>query len=220
MFQKVDAAQRETIIFMHENAGNIGMRMDWFEQVYKNLNVNILSVAYRGYSGSEGHPHQDGIMLDTEAILEFAKSEPRINNQRVFLLGRSLGGAVATHTQARLADNGDEWIKGVILENTFTSISTMADLIFPFLTKLGPIKTCMLKLDWNSEKQISKITRPIYIVAGAVDQLCPLAMSKTLYESATNSKGKNIFIVPNGDHNTTFQAAGEEYFTRLRQFMK
>ena len=196
------------------------MRLDWFEMVYKRLNVNILAVAYRGYSSSEGYPDQKGIMLDTEAILEFTKSEPRINNQRVFLLGRSLGGAVATHTQARLADNGDEWIRGVILENTFTSISTMADLIFPFLKSLGPIKNLMLKLDWNSEKQISKITRPILIVAGAIDGLCPMAMSKALYNAATNSKGKQMFVVPNGDHNTTYIAAGEEYFTFLRQFMK
>ena len=29
-----------------------------------------------------------------------------------------------------------------------------------------------------------------------------------------------MFVVPNGDHNTTYIAAGEEYFTFLRQFMK
>ena len=43
-------------------------------------------------------------MLDSEAILEYAKSEDRINNERVFLVGRSLGGAVATHTVAKLAE--------------------------------------------------------------------------------------------------------------------
>jgi len=36
-------------------------------------------------------------MLDAEAMLEYAKSESRINKERVFILGRSLGGAVAIH---------------------------------------------------------------------------------------------------------------------------
>ena len=64
MFQPEETDRRETFVFFHENAGNLGLRLDWFEQVYKNLNVNILSVAYRGYSRSEGKPEQAGILLD------------------------------------------------------------------------------------------------------------------------------------------------------------
>lgn len=30
MFQGADADKRETLIFFHENAGNIGLRLDWF----------------------------------------------------------------------------------------------------------------------------------------------------------------------------------------------
>ena len=52
MFQKFEPEKQRTIIFMHENAGNIGLRLDWFEMIYKGLGVNILSVAYRGYSSS------------------------------------------------------------------------------------------------------------------------------------------------------------------------
>ena len=88
---------------MHENAGNIGLRLDWFEGVYKHLQVNIVAVAYRGFSRSEGKPDQEGILEDTMAMLEFVKTEDRINKDKVFLLGRSLGGAVATHTYARMA---------------------------------------------------------------------------------------------------------------------
>ena len=104
--------------------------------MYKKLQVNIVAVAYRGYSCSEGSPTQHGLMLDTDAILEFVKTERRINNNKVFLHGRSLGGAVASHTMAKLADEKNEWIKGVVIESTFTSISGMADLLFPFLKKM------------------------------------------------------------------------------------
>lgn len=38
---------------MHENAGNIGLRLPYFKMVIDNLEVNILSMAYRGYSYSD-----------------------------------------------------------------------------------------------------------------------------------------------------------------------
>jgi pimeloyl-ACP methyl ester carboxylesterase len=76
--------------------------MDWFEQMYKKLKVNIVCFAYRGYSRSEGEPSQDGIMKDVEVIIDFCKSEPLINQSKVFVCGRSLGGAVAIHTLRKL----------------------------------------------------------------------------------------------------------------------
>ena len=102
MYQEKDTKKAITLIFLHENAGNIGLRLDWFELMYKNLNCNILAVAYRGYSRSQGSPDQEGILMDTEAVLKYAKSEDRINKDKVFLVGRSLGGAVAVHTVAKL----------------------------------------------------------------------------------------------------------------------
>lgn len=158
-------------------------------------------------------------MLDSEAILEYAKSEDRINNERVFLVGRSLGGAVATHTVAKLAEQENEWIRGLILENTFTSVSKMADSLFPFLKLIPNLKSRMLRLDWNSAKQIESIKSPILIVAGSKDQLCPLAMSNELFASAKGSKDKEFFLVQNGDHNNTYIIAEASYWMRVREFI-
>ena len=219
MFQPNDTKNRETLIFFHENAGNIGLRMDWFQLVYTNLGVNVLAVAYRGFSASEGKPTQEGILIDAEAVLEYAKSEDRINNERVFLVGRSLGGAVATHTVAKLAEQKNEWPKGLILENTFTSVSKMADSLFPFLKLIPSLKNRMLRLDWDSSKRIGSIKMPILVVAGSKDALCPLAMSNELYEAAQGSSAKDFFLVENGNHNDTFMVGGPAYWIRLREFM-
>ena len=62
--------ERPTIIFMHENAGNIGLRLPYFRWVIKNLEVNVLSMAYRGYSYSDPvAPDEKGLKLDADAIL-------------------------------------------------------------------------------------------------------------------------------------------------------
>lgn len=52
LYQKVEPEKKNTIIFFHENAGNIGLRMDWFEIIYKSLNCNIVGVSYRGFGRS------------------------------------------------------------------------------------------------------------------------------------------------------------------------
>ena len=64
MYHESNTRNKDTVIFMHENAGNIGLRLDYFELIYHNLDVNIVAVAYRGYSKSDGQPEQDGIVED------------------------------------------------------------------------------------------------------------------------------------------------------------
>ena len=73
----------------------------------------------------------------------------------------------------------------------------------------------MLRLDWNSEAKISKISKPVYVLSGSVDKLCPMVMGQELFNAAVNSKGKKICIVPGGDHNNTFMIAGEMYYSKL-----
>ena len=121
-------------------------------------------------------------------MIEFAKHEPRINNERVFILGRSLGGAVATHTGAVIAEDESTIVKGIILENTFTSVSKIADNLFGFLRLIPSIKQKMLRLQWDSEAEISKVKAPILFVSGEVDQLCPAKMTQELRSAATKAK--------------------------------
>jgi pimeloyl-ACP methyl ester carboxylesterase len=84
-----------TLIFFHENAGNIGTRMPNIDILVKRLYTNVLIVAYRGYSYSEGTPSEEGLRLDAEATLEHVLGREDVNSDRVFVFGRSLGGAVA-----------------------------------------------------------------------------------------------------------------------------
>ena len=58
----------ETVIYFHENAGNIGNRLYAIEVLYFELEVNILIVGYRGYGHSQGTPSEAGLELDADAI--------------------------------------------------------------------------------------------------------------------------------------------------------
>ena len=84
-----------TLIFFHGNAGNVGSRLPNIELLVKELNTNVLILAFRGYGDSEGTPSEEGLKLDAEATLEFALNRNDIDKDRIFVFGRSLGGAVA-----------------------------------------------------------------------------------------------------------------------------
>jgi fermentation-respiration switch protein FrsA (DUF1100 family) len=83
------------VIYFHENAGNIGNRLQVIDMLYFELEVNVLIVGYRGYGHSEGSPSETGLELDADAIFKFAINHKEINDQMIFTIGRSLGGAVS-----------------------------------------------------------------------------------------------------------------------------
>lgn len=62
---------------------------------------------------------------DADAIMNYIQNEPMINSTTVFLQGRSLGGAVAMYAAVKYP-----WLfRGVIIENTFTSMGAMVDKV-------------------------------------------------------------------------------------------
>jgi len=71
-----------------------------------------------------------GLYMDARAALDYLFSRSDICQQKIIVFGRSLGGAVAlrvcseSYYTARVA--------AVIVENTFTSISSMAHAMFDF----------------------------------------------------------------------------------------
>ena len=99
------------MIYFHENAGNIGQRLPNIDIIVKKCSANVLILAYRGYGDSEGTPSEDGLKMDADATLEFARSHDEIDNERIFVFGSSLGGAVAI----QLAMVQSNAIKGLIV---------------------------------------------------------------------------------------------------------
>ena len=190
--------------------------MDYFEIIHK-LGFNIMCIAYRGYSASEGYPSEAGIKLDTLAIAQCAlDNSDHINPKKLFLCGRSLGGAAALHliTQKAFKDT----FKGLILENTFTSISEMTDKLFPFFKMIPDLKKKLLKMNWDSFSLIKKVKLPVLFVTGDKDEIVPSGMSQKLH-IACQSPVKEIMVVEGGTHNDTWLKAGDSYGQRISQFI-
>lgn len=218
-FIRAKTDKAPSIIFFHGNAGNIGFRLQNLKLLHEHLNVNILVVAYRGYSGNPGEPSEEGFKLDAEAALNYLLHEmkDKVDPESIFLFGRSLGGAAAIALAS--ARSGD--IRGTIVENTFTSISDLVDTILPFI---APLKSYLLTISWKSDERVQSITHPMLFISGKLDTLIPpVHMSKLHSLAATSPNASSIveFVqIPSGTHNDTWMKGGHHYIDAIRSFME
>lgn len=191
---------------------DIGYRLPNAVHLYRKVGCNVLLVDYRGYGHSEGEPSERGLKLDAEAALDAMHARADIDASKIVLFGRSLGGAVAVY----LAERAPAKVAGVIVENTFLSISSMVDALMPALRLVKPL---VLRLDWNSERAIQNLPHPMLFVAGLEDELVPHSHMRTLFTLARKSARPVWYAVPNGTHNDTWLRGGDAYFDALRNFL-
>eukprot|EP00753_Platysulcus_tardus_P020443 PLAT8056.2.p1 GENE.PLAT8056.2~~PLAT8056.2.p1 ORF type:complete len:298 (+),score=116.54 PLAT8056.2:1-894(+) len=171
------SAAAPTLVFFHGNAGNFALRMPNIVSLVRRLRTNVLMVEYRGYGDVPGTPDEAGMKVDAEAAVGALLSRTDIHSERIFLFGRSLGGAVSFAVADRMADK----LAGVVVENTFTSISAMVDVLFPLLSSL---KQYLLTLRWDSLAVVRRLDLPLLFVSGEQDELVPPKHMSQLYDAS------------------------------------
>ncbi len=201
-FYKKDIKKFKTVLFFHGNAGSLKNRTYKLNH-FKDLDVNFLIIAWRGFSGNMGKPNEVGLYTDARSAVKWLNTKG-IKDKDIILYGESLGTAVAVE----IAKNKN--YAGVILESPFTSMVNMGKKYYPFF----PV-SFLLKDKFESYKKINKISAPIFIMHGKVDKIVPYTMGKKMYELA--NQPKFFYSVEYGDHMVEYD---EELLLALRQFIQ
>ena len=165
----------KTIIYFHGNAGSLENRIHKLNHFHE-MNVNFLIVAWRGFSGNNGNPSEQGLYVDGKSAIDWLIKKG-VDEKNLILYGESLGTGVATH----LAQNRS--FAGVILETPFTSMIDAAKIFYPYI----PVNL-LLKDKFENYKKIKNINSPILVMHGEVDQIVPFSMGKKIYEIANEPK--------------------------------
>ncbi len=187
-------------------------------------------VEYRGYGNSQGEPSEQGFQYDALAALDYLTARVEngeIDGTKIFLFGRSLGGAVSIW----LASQRQMEFAGMILENTFTSVADMALVIlrqFLPVDELSPKSLMLVHLflnffmtsHWRSKDSIRSLTLPTLFISGQEDELVPPLQMLKLYTEMPDVGTKQIYKVTNGTHNETFRVEPEIYYPKLAYFVK
>jgi len=165
----------KTILFLHGNAGSLENRIHKINH-FKDVKVNFLIVAWRGFSGNKGKPTEEGLYEDARSAIRWLKSKG-VKENNIIIYGESLGTGVATE----IAQNKN--FAGIILESPFTSMVDAGKNKYPYL----PVRL-LLKDKYESNKKLKNINIPILIMHGKVDNIVPFNMGKKMYELANNPK--------------------------------
>ena len=201
-FYHKDVEKFKTILFFHGNAGSLENRTYKLNH-FKDLNVNFLIIAWRGFSGNEGKPNENGLYKDAKSAIKWLNSKG-ITEKNIILYGESLGTGVAVE----VAQNKN--YAGVILESPYTSMVNMGKKYYP----LFPVRL-LLKDKFESYKKIKKISVPTLVIHGKIDKIVPFAMGKKMYELAN---GPKFFYFPEyGDHMVDYD---EKLLSTLKKFIK
>ena len=190
----------KTILFLHGNAGSLENRT-YKLNYFKDLNLNFLIIAWRGFSGNKGSPNEQGLYEDAKSAINWLKRRG-VKEKDIILYGESLGTGVAVE----IAQNKN--YAGIILESPFTSMIDMGKKYYPFF----PVKF-LLKDKFESDKKIDKINIPIFIIHGKVDKIVPYEMGKKMYELA--NEPKYFHSQQYGDHMVEYD---EKLLLALKRF--
>jgi len=195
----------KVVLFFHGNAGNAYHRIPDAIALSR-TGVNVLLVSYRGYGKSEGKPGEQGLYKDAEAAYEYLVDTKQYAPQDIYLLGRSIGSAVAIH----LAQ--DRKSGGLILITPITSGKEIASII-----GLGWITWPMDPFFDNIEK-INRVESPVLVIHGDADEIIPFSIGEKIYRAAP-TKNKRFIRIRGAGHNNLTQVAGPGFWTLVGEFI-
>lgn len=193
---------RPTVLIFHGNGGSL--RSQRYRLAYfKEAQMGVLLLGYRGYAGNEGSPSEEGLYNDARAALRWLNGQG-VTDPHIVLYGESLGSGVAT----KMAVERD--LALVVLESPYTSTVDVASLRFPFV----PV-AWLMKDRYESLARIAAVTEPVLVMHGDADQVIPQEFGKKLFEAA--NEPKEGFWPKGIGHNDIFYNGG---FITARDFIE
>jgi fermentation-respiration switch protein FrsA (DUF1100 family) len=194
------------LLYLHGNDGNLGREADRLRSLHE-YGFPVLAIDYRGYGRSGGpKPSESQVYEDATAAWDYLVGTRGVDPRRIVIYGHSLGGAVAVELALRRGP-----ACGVVLEATFTSMSDMGRLAYPWL----PVDR-LLRERFDTLRKVSRLALPLLFVHGTADAEIPSAMSEKLYGAARGDKW--LVLVPGAGHEEALPAGGVpllEAVTRL-----
>ena len=168
------------VFYLHGNAGNLA---SWFVDLdfWRDLNVDLFMVDYRGYGKSTGHiSSQAALMADVQAAWQAVA--PAYAGQPVVLAGRSLGTGLAALLAADLAATqpAAQRPAALLLVSPYTSLQALAAQHYPLVP--GALLRYPLRTD-AALQTLAAAPGPkpaLVLLHGAQDALIPPAHSAAL----------------------------------------
>ena len=173
------------IIYFGGNAEEVSYS---FFELSQKFSHAVLAVNYRGFGSSEGKPSEAAILQDANFIVKDIMRRKGFAPEKIILLGRSLGAAVATFVASNYA------VRGSILVTPFDSLTHLAQGKYPMF----PV-SLLLKHRFPAKEWAQKIKSPCLLITGGQDKVVPNSYSINLAEKWQG--GAEHYVIEAASHN-------------------
>ena len=201
-YHNKDINKFKTILYLHGNAGSLENRIHKINH-FEDMNINFLLLSWRGFSGNNGQPTEQGLYQDARSAIKWLIKRGVIE-ENIIIYGESLGTGVTTE----IAQNRN--FAGIILESPFTSMVAAGKSKYPFF----PIRL-LLKDKYESDKKIKNIKSPVLIMHGEEDKIVPFWMGEKMFQLA--NEPKYSYFSKYDDHMMDFN---NELINSIKLFIK
>ncbi|NJD89659.1 MAG: alpha/beta hydrolase [Betaproteobacteria bacterium] len=199
-----DDKSAPVLLYLHGARWNLTGSVTRIER-WRKMGFTVLAIDYRGFGKStQASPSEQLAYEDADAAWDYlAKAEPA---RARYIVGHSLGGAIATELATRRAD-----ASGLVLEATFTSIRDMVEHTAWRYVPVGLILT----QEFDTLSKVPRLRLPTLIVHGTRDSVVPYEMGERLYAAAAGPK--RFIRVEGGSHHNLSAVAADQYRAALRE---
>ena len=166
---------RPTVVMFLGKGGSLRSQR-YRVQLFRDAQMGVLLLAYRGYSGNEGEPSEEGLYADARAALDWLEASG-VPDRSIALYGASLGSGVATEMAV------EREYGALVLEAPYTSIVDVAAARFP----LVPVDLLMIDR-FDSLSRIDAVEEPLLVMHGAADRVVAQRFGRELFDAADAPK--------------------------------
>ncbi|MEM9160048.1 MAG: alpha/beta hydrolase [Verrucomicrobiota bacterium] len=199
-YHKVVRPEALTVVYFHGNAEDIGDSMAILSTLQLR-GFNVATMDYRGYGLSEGEASERNVYADAGAFLDFLIEDKGVEESKIVVMGRSLGGAPAI----KLAS--DYEVAGLIVESSFKSIYS---LLIPIQFVPGD--------KFRNASKISDVNCPTLIIHGEKDRVVPVEHGRELAARSGATKLETLWLEDAG-HNDVALVGGAAYRGTIRKIL-
>lgn len=168
---------RPTVLFFHGNADGID-HYRFLADALARHGIGLLASSYRGYGGSTGRPSEQGLLADGCAAHDWLSAD---GQDRIVVVGQSLGSAVAVHVAVERPTRGVVFISG------FSSALELARSFYPFV----PVAH-LIRDPFRSDLWIGDATLPKLFIHGDRDEVVPIRFGRDLFDRAPPPKSFRV----------------------------
>jgi fermentation-respiration switch protein FrsA (DUF1100 family) len=188
---------------------------------------NVLTFDFRAHGLSDGRFTSVGHHETNDVLgaIEYVKRRPDVDNQRIGVVGFSMGAAAAIQAAAR----GDD-IAALVADSAYATFLDAAKYSFRIVTRVPHFPFAPMAMRWakwlanvdaNQLRPIDVIgrisPRPVLIAHGELDEIVPVRHAHSLFKAA--GEPKELWVEAQAHHVGARDMDTDGYFVRIEKFL-